>query len=170
MSQRTSLPEWLQRTREWLSARPAAVHDWGAELREEPAALWRSPLVRWGAWLITAVAALLFFSYVPVLPRWTSPASVADQPTPWAMLHVACAACDAAYTAQAPRDFQAWPMRCEKCAAPRVYRARRCAQCREWVAQAPGAACGSCARRGAKAETAQQPTTRKTGDDAEDPW
>lgn len=160
--------------REHLATLPQRWRDWRAACREDPAALWRNPVVRLvGLCGLVILLVLGLNALVSALtPRGAGDAGFVEA-TPLATLHVACTNpdCRAAYTVKLPMDHATWPLKCEKCGQSTVYRATRCRACRRWFATAPGAAteCPFC--RPADAPTPPvAPTGRSGTDDDEDPW
>ncbi|MGE0480212.1 MAG: hypothetical protein AB7Q17_07045 [Phycisphaerae bacterium] len=143
------------------------------DLRAEPWAPLRSPVVRLALFAIAAVIIVVVArSCLPAIGSGSEPRG--ETATIVATIHVACTNpdCHASYVAHPNIDFKAWPMVCEKCATPGVYRAKLCPTCRSWFATAPGAndACPACAARNAATQAATQPARPRTGDDAEDGW
>lgn len=142
-------------------------------LRKDPARLWHSPVTR-----VLAIAVILIAAAIGVV-KLTSALTPggkdrAEKPTAAATVYVACTnpACRASHTAHVPRDFKAWPLKCDKCGQQTAFRATLCRSCRQWFAVPPGAAqaCPFCAEREQAAAAASRPAPRKTGPDDEDPW
>jgi hypothetical protein len=172
---RPSLAELPNRVREGLAGLPERWRQWREGFREDPARLWYSPPVRIAAYSVLGVAALLAAYWLAqgLVPGGTG--SRLEEGPGWATLYVCCtnATCRAHYTIRQPRDFKAWPMKCDRCRQPTVYRGTRCKECRHWYAVAPGGPtdCPFCAARKAAQKPKEAPRDRsKTADDAEDPW
>jgi hypothetical protein len=157
-----------------LAQLPTQWRTWREGFRDDPWAFWRSPFTRIPLYIALGAAVLATLTWgtkllVPNIPGQFQHA------TPWATLYVACTnpACQATYSTQQAKDFDQWPLVCEKCGQPTVYRAQRCPECRHWFAVAPGQphACPFCAARKA-AQQPKEPLRRPsaTGDDVEDPW
>lgn len=160
--------------RDHLQGLPDRLEDMREGLREDPLALFRTPAVRvTGLIVIGIVVILLIKWFVEGLQPTGSLAF--QEATPYALLYVACANpdCRAAYTTRQPMDFDSWPLTCEKCGQPTVYRATLCKTCGHWFAVPPGtpAACPHCAQQTATAPAEQtHPTSGTRTDDDEDPW
>jgi hypothetical protein len=171
---RYSVGELVNRVREQLADVPATVAGYREAVKEDPARLLRSPIVRIGGWIVLGLAVVLVVQWM-VSGLTPAAGRGVEAPTPYATVYVACTnpACRAAFTARVERDFRDWPLSCEKCGQKSAYRAGRCATCRSWFATAPGQlpTCPECDRRKA-ADAPKQATTQESGDrdDAEDPW
>jgi hypothetical protein len=171
---RPSLAELPQRVREGLAELPARWRRWREGLRDDPARLWYSPVVRIAALIVLAICGLLVAHWLAQSLVPGGPVSHLEEGTRWATLYVSCTnpACRAHYSTQQARDFKAWPLKCEKCEQETVYRATRCAECRRWYAVPPDGpqGCPFCAEKAAQKpkETPRAPS--KKSDDAEDPW
>ncbi len=161
--------------REQMQNLPDRWRAWREGLREDPAALWRTPLVRLCGVILLAILAIVILAWLieTLVPGGGS--QRVEKPTPLATLYVACTnpACRAHYPTKQPMDFTDWPLTCEKCGQPTVYRATRCDVCRKWFAVPPGSprTCPFCAEQATPlpvedAREHGQPTT----DDDEDPW
>jgi hypothetical protein len=169
-----SLANLPHRFRERIESLPDDWRTFREQLQANPAAIWESPVVRFGGLAILLILAGWALTWL--VGGLTPGGSAArDEATPWATVYVACTnpECQAAYQTTCPMEFDDWPMTCEKCGQETVYRATRCGQCRKWYAEAPGTAtgCPHCAARKAR-QQADAPARRErpTGDDAEDPW
>lgn len=170
-----SFADLPNRVREGLAGLPARWREWREGFRADPAILWRTPVLRVAALVALLLAAGLTLRWAIGLLAPGGRGQVFEQPTPWATLYVACTHpdCRAAYTTQQPMDFKAWPLKCERCGRPTVYRATRCPACRQWFASVPGApaTCPRCAEKTAAPQPAELPRRPSaTGDDSEDPW
>jgi hypothetical protein len=175
-SDRPSLAELPHHVRAGFAGLPARWRQWREGFREDPGKLWHSPVVRLAALVALGAAAVIVVYWLAreVTPRESTAESAGA--TQRAILFVACTnpACRAEYTTRQSLDFSAWPLTCEKCGQPAVYRATQCPACRHWFAFAPGRPpdCPFCAA--SKAATQPAPPARneptKSRDDAEDPW
>ena len=145
-----------------------------SDLRADPGMLWRNPAARLFGWIALGVAVLL--GTHAVIGHYVGAGSrSAEQPTLMATLYVACTnpACRATGTIERPRDFSAWPVRCDKCGQMSAYRATEtCPKCGRRYATAPGqpAGCPFCAE--ASQPATQTRTTPRSTDpnNLEDGW
>lgn len=146
---------------------------WGAEVKEDPTLLWRTPLIRISFYLLLGIG--LFLGV-----RWGTGALVAagaakPPPPPTAMLYVVCTnpECLHSFAVTVARDFKEWPMKCGACGQLAVFRGTVCKVCRNWYAVAPGGpdGCPHCRKKTNAAKPASKPKSKPaTGDDAEDGW
>lgn len=166
------------RLRTWLTGVHENARDIRDAVREDPAAVANSPVVKIGIWIVIALTGLIAVQWflAAVTPK---PANFGnDQPTPYSTLYVACTNLDclAAYTSQQKMTFTGWPLKCDKCGQKSIYRARRCGTCREWFAKASGpptesSPCPLCARkRAAEVKTVEEKKKANNPDDEEDGW
>lgn len=170
-----NLGELPHQIRERLQAAPERWRAFRDRLRADPGAVLHSPALRVVALILLGLLVLLLAGW---FVRGLAPpgsAGITEQATPWALLYVACTnpKCLAATAIKCARDFDSWPVKCEKCGERSVYRAQTCAKCGQWFAAAPGrtAACPHCARNVAKPDHAPtQPKPSGRSDDDEDPW
>ncbi len=168
------LSDLPHQVREQLEALPERVQNWRAALRDDPGALLRSPVTRYAGLFLLLLAAggtLVWLSnaFTPGLGPGQS-----EEATPTATLFVACTNpdCLADAVVRQPRDFSGWPLTCEKCRQPTVYRARRCPACGGWFAVAPGQAadCPLCARAARARQSAPSGPKPDKPQDPEDWW
>lgn len=170
-----NLGELPHQIREQLLAAPERWRNFRDRLRDDPGAIFHSPVIRIVTLIVLGLILLLVTGWFVRGLTPPGPAGLTEEATPWAVLYVACTSpkCLAAASTRCARDFDAWPMKCEKCGDKSVYRAQTCAKCGQWFAASPGqpAACPHCARAAAKPEATPTPT-RPAGksDDDEDPW
>ncbi len=168
------LSDLPHRIREQLQTLPELAHDWHARLRSDPGAVLRSPLLRLAGLLLLLIAAggslaWLAGAFTPAI----DPGRI-EAATPTATLFVACTNpdCLADAVVKQPRDFSAWPLPCQKCGRPTVYRARQCPTCGGWFAAAPGQVpvCSLCARAARARESRPADAKPDKPPDAEDWW
>jgi hypothetical protein len=174
-NRRLSFAALPHRVRERLAEWPERWRAWRAELRADPGRLWRGPVPRLVGLIALGVVAVLGINWLISGLAARTLSLPSEQAAPRATLFVACtnAGCRAEYTTQQPLDFKAWPLKCEKCGNPTVYRATQCPSCRHWYASAPGQppGCPHCTAKAAAAASKPSPTgPQKSRDDAEDPW
>ena len=172
---RRSLAELPQRLRERLAELREDWRLWRDEIRENPARLLHSVVLRVAVLVILGIVGLAIVNWfsgalVPGGPTWSL-----EEGTRLATLYVACTnpACRATYTSHQPMDFKSWPLKCTKCGQDTVYRAGRCPTCRRAYALQPAAppGCPLCAERQAAEQRKIEPIKpAKKSDDAEDPW
>lgn len=145
---------------------PDQVRQLKDDLRSDPSRLWRNPMARIIGWVllagvIYAIAHLGIAMFVGSLDS-----SEFVEPTKTATVHVACTnpECRTSYVANPPIEFTNWPMTCEQCGQPTVYRAKLCRSCGQWYANVPGQPddCPHCA---ARREAAEPTRPRRTTDD-----
>jgi hypothetical protein len=69
-------------------------------------------------------------------------------------------------------SFNAWPLTCQKCGQPTVYRTKLCPQCRTWYATAPGipSKCPFCVVAEPEGPGEALESGPVNPDDAEEPW
>lgn len=170
------LADLPHRVREQLAKLPDRWQTWREGFRQDPTALWRTPVIRVSALVFLAGAAVAGFSWLLVLLTPTAPGDRApEKRTLQTTLHVACAnpACRTSYTTSQAVNFKAWPLKCEKCGQLTVYRATCCPDCKRWFAVPPGrpTRCPFCPEK-KPAKPVAPPTTRKSTnpDDEEDHW
>lgn len=170
-----NLGELPHQIREHLQAVPERWRAFRDRLRDDPGAVLHSPVVRVAALILLGLLLLLLAGWLVRGLTPPGPAGMAEEATPWAMLYVACTKpnCLASAAIKCARDFDDWPVECEKCGEKSAYRAQPCAKCGRWFAAAPGhtAACPHCAREVAKPQVAPAQTMPAgRSDDDEDPW
>jgi hypothetical protein len=170
-----NLGELPHQIREQLQAAPERWRSFRDRVRDDPSAIFHSPVIRVVSLLVLGLILLFVAAWFVRGLTPPGPAGMTVEATPWSVLYVACVSpkCLAATSAKCARDFDGWPMKCEKCGEMSVYRAQTCAKCGKWFATAPGqpTACPHCARAVTKTEAAPA-QTRPAGmsDDDEDPW
>ena len=161
--------------REQINAAPERIRELKDRFRENPRDVLESPVVRAIGLIILGLLLIFAAGWFARGLTPGGPAALTEEATPWSVLYVACTnpACLATATIKRERDFNEWPIKCDKCGRESVYRARACTSCGQWYAVAPGgsAGCPHCAKT-VKPEP-QKPTDtrpRQRSDDDEDPW
>jgi len=160
--------------REHLAGLPDRWQTWREGFRQEPAALWRSPLTQIA--VLVAVLVIILIAVTRLVGAIAPPGGDrrVEPATPVATLYVACTnpACRASYTTRQPMSFKAWPLKCEKCGQMTVYRATLCKDCRRWYAVLPGmpAICPFCEEQKHAKAAATQPAKKSAADEDEDSW
>lgn len=173
---RLSLAELPHRFRDELAALPGHWRNWRENIKQDPAALWQGPISRLLLLALVGTALLLGIRWLSTSLSALPPEMKNEEPTPFATLYVACTNpdCLAHYTTQQPMDFDNWPLTCEQCGQPTVYRATRCPDCRQWFATTPDQpeTCPHCTAREHERRESETPAIvpREHSDDAEDPW
>ncbi len=170
-----ALSELPHRVRDEVQHLPDRLRDLREGFRKDPSVFLSSRLVRLGLVLLLAVLAIFVVNWFIGGLTPSTGAGRFEEPTPWATLYVACTNpdCLAHSNMQVTMDFDQWPLTCEKCEQQTVYRATRCAVCRDWYAQQAGQAdeCPHCEVRAHQRAAEQTPDRpQQTGDDAQDPW
>jgi hypothetical protein len=165
---RLSLADLPHRVRATLAAWQERWRESRADLRPTPERV-RAALMRIGLPVLAILALVAAVRWLTTLAQ-PGGRAVSEEATPTATLFVACtdAGCRAEYTVQRARDFEDWPLTCERCGRAAVERATLCRQCRGWYAGSQ--ACPHCAARAAGAQSTTAPAPHKRADDAEDPW
>jgi hypothetical protein len=117
--------------------------------------------LRLALWVLLGVAVFFGLRYAIHAIAPTASNDKVEAATPWATLYVACSdpACHAARAVQKPMDFSAWPLVCEQCQKPTVYRATLCSRCGAWFARGASGAgdCWRCAERRAASQPRKPP-------------
>lgn len=165
----------VHRTRAGLEALPQTLREASRNLREDPGAVWHSPIVRIGVWCLVALLGIAGIQWFLAAVTPGGVGQLGEQPTSTATLYVACAnpGCGASFSTRLPMTHRDWPIVCDRCGQKNAFRATRCPDCGGWAANVPGESlrCPRCAQRAAA--TQPTPTTRRsTGDpdDADDGW
>lgn len=146
---------------------------WQLEVKDDPTLLWRTPAIRITFYLILGIA-ILFAARWATHTLVDAGASV-DPAKKKATLFVACTnpECLKSGNSSVAMDFKEWPLKCDTCGQPTVYRATLCKVCRNWYAIAPAGTdgCPFCRKKAAAAKPTTKPKAKAAnGDDAEDGW
>lgn len=157
--------------REQLGEFQEASKNLAHEVKNDPQRFLDNPITRVSGLILAGIFGLVLISWGVKAITPPPPAGIEDDPT--AAIHVACTEpnCRAHWVAKLPMDFTEWPLKCRKCGAKSVYRAKRCPETKRWYAVAPGQPDVSPFKKPDKpVETTDHQPKRKKGDDAEDGW
>jgi hypothetical protein len=165
-----------RRVRERAAALRTDLWQWGADVRTDPSLIWRTTPIRVLFWLAVGVCIILAVRGLAkgIMPAAASGPAAEREATKLATLYVACTNpdCLESYITKRPMDFKDWPLICEFCGHPTVYRAKLCPLCHRWYANAPGAPdrCPFCAADEPEEAAAPVEPGPTDPDDAEDGW
>lgn len=131
------LSDWYLAIRAWLPTARVRLHEWYAQVREEPRLIWETTAIRCGVYVVGA--ALVFWLLATIISLVTPPPPAdALPPAQEAYFHVICASpsCGHHFTIYRKKSFDDFPVACPRCRKETGQLARQCfsSACRgRWV-------------------------------------
>jgi len=132
------LTEWLAAVREHVPTLRRSFGEWWAQIRDEPALLWETPPVRYGAYGVGGLLFVWMMTFAIEMITPPPPAGARPEATT-ADFHVVCtnATCKHHFVIHREFGFDDFPQRCPKCKKESGQAALRCSSktCNgRWVA------------------------------------